>query len=231
MSSTPPIILVTGATGGIGQAIVRQLLARGARVILTSRDASRAREAAEALDPGCFPLGMDPLDSASTAAAYREIAARYSRLDVLIHNAAILEDRDADLATLDPALLTRTFETNVTGPLQLTQALLPLLRKSAAPRLIHVSSRAGQLTVPPPTWAPAYSISKAALNMLTLQCAAAFPDLAVNSMSPGWCRTAMGGAEAPRRAEEGADTAVWLALDAPQELRGQFLADHQPIPW
>jgi NAD(P)-dependent dehydrogenase (short-subunit alcohol dehydrogenase family) len=132
---------------------------------------------------------------------------------------------------VDPALLTETLQTNVVGPLRLTQALLPLLQKAPAPRLINVSSGAGQLDGEPQAWAPAYCISKTALNMLTQQLTAALPDLMVNSMCPGWCRTEMGGAEAPRSPEEGADTLTWLALDAPHSLRGQFVKDRQVIPW
>ena len=109
------------------------------------------------------------------------------------------------------------------GTLWVTQALLPLLDRSAAPRVINVSSGAGQLDGEPQSWAPAYSISKTALNMLTQQLTAALPRVMVNSMCPGWCRTEMGGPSAPLSADEGADTLVWLALDAPQSLRGSFV--------
>jgi NAD(P)-dependent dehydrogenase (short-subunit alcohol dehydrogenase family) len=109
---------------------------------------------------------------------------------------------------------------------------LPLLRKSASPRIINVSSGAGQLT-DMGTWAPAYSISKTALNGVTGQFAAALKKdhIAVNAVCPGWVRTAMGGDEAPRSVEEGADTIVWLATSAPQSLTGQFIKDRKPIPW
>ena len=83
----------------------------------------------------------------------------------------------------------------------------------------------------PQPWAPAYSMSKTALNMLTQQLTAALPEMTVNSMCPGWCRTEMGGAEAPRSAEEGADTLVWLALDASRTLRGKFVKERSVIPW
>jgi NAD(P)-dependent dehydrogenase (short-subunit alcohol dehydrogenase family) len=83
----------------------------------------------------------------------------------------------------------------------------------------------------PQSWAPAYSISKTALNMLTQQLTAAFPDITFNSMCPGWCRTEMSGPGAPLSAEEGADTLVWLALDAPRSLRDSFVKQRKVISW
>jgi len=108
---------------------------------------------------------------------------------------------------------------------------LPLLEQSDQPRIINLSSGAGQLEGEPQPWAPAYSISKTALNMLTQQLAVALPGVVVNSMCHGWCRTAMGGEEAPLTPEEGADTLVWLALEAPDSLRGKFVKERTVIPW
>jgi NAD(P)-dependent dehydrogenase (short-subunit alcohol dehydrogenase family) len=106
-----------------------------------------------------------------------------------------------------------------------------LLRKSKAPRVIDVSSGGGQLTGGADGWSPAYCISKTALNGVTSQLATALPKFAVNSVCPGWVRTDMGGQGATRSVEEGADTIVWLATDAPQELTGKFLRDRREIPW
>jgi NAD(P)-dependent dehydrogenase (short-subunit alcohol dehydrogenase family) len=111
-----------------------------------------------------------------------------------------------------------------------TQAFLPLLEKSPAPRVINVSSGAGQLSEPG-NWAPAYSVSKTALNGMTTQLAVARPHFAVNAVSPGWCRTEMGGSGAPRSAAEGADSIVWLAAAAPQSLTGSFIHDRRPMAW
>jgi NAD(P)-dependent dehydrogenase (short-subunit alcohol dehydrogenase family) len=226
-----PIILITGATRGIGFAAAAQLAARGAQVILSSRDGARAEAAARKTGQGATALELDVTDAGSVAAAVACLQGRHPQLDVLVNNGAVLLDHYQSLTELDPALLTETLQTNVVGPLRLTQALLPLLQKAPAPRLINVSSGAGQLDGEPQAWAPAYCISKTALNMLTQQLTAALPDLMVNSMYPGWCRTEMGGAEAPRSPEEGADTLTWLALDAPHSLRGQFVKDRQVIPW
>ncbi len=174
---------------------------------------------------------LDITDAPSVQAAARTLSQRHGRLDVLVNNSAILLDHYGTLIDLKPETLLETLATNVVGTLRVTQAMLPLLRKSTAPRVINVSSGAGQLDGEPQPWAPAYSISKTALNMLTQQLTAALPDVMVNSMCPGWCRTEMGGQDAPRSAEEGADTLVWLALDAPHSLRGNFIKDRQIIAW
>lgn len=226
-----PVILITGATRGIGLAAAQQLAARDAHVIIASRDASRAESTAQKLGRGADWVPLDLTSQASVDAAVRMLSGRYDRLDVLANNAAVLLDHYGDLIRLEPGTLRETLETNVTGTLRLTQALLPLLLKSPSPRIINVSSGAGQLDGAPQAWAPAYSISKTALNMLTQQLTAALPDVMVNSMCPGWCRTDMGGADAPRSAGEGAATLTWLALDAPHPLRGQFVKDRQVIPW
>jgi NAD(P)-dependent dehydrogenase (short-subunit alcohol dehydrogenase family) len=106
-----------------------------------------------------------------------------------------------------------------------------LLRKSREPRIVNVSSGAGQLDGEPQGWAPAYSISKTAVNMITEHMAAALHGISVNAMCAGWCRKAMGGASAPRSPETGAETITWLALDAPHSVRGGFYRDKMKIPW
>ena len=224
-----PIILITGATRGIGFAAAKQLIERGARVVIGSRDANRGESAAH--EVGADAVQIDITDQESVDAAVVTLRERFGRLDVLANNGAILLDHHADVLTLKPETLRETFETNVIGTLRATQAMLPLLEKSETARVINVASGAGQLDGDPQPWAPAYSISKTAINMLTQQLTAALPDVAVNSMCPGWCRTEMGGGEAPRSADEGADTLVWLALDAPHSLRGNFVKDRKVIAW
>jgi NAD(P)-dependent dehydrogenase (short-subunit alcohol dehydrogenase family) len=226
-----PIILITGATRGIGFAAAMQLAARGAQVIVASRDATRAQSAAEKIGRNTSWLSLDIDDPDSVSSAAASIAAQYGRLDVLANNSAVLIDHYEGLDQLKPETLAATLKTNVVGTLRISQAMKELLGKSSAPRIINVSSGAGQLDGEPQSWAPAYCISKTALNMLTQQLTAAWPDVMVNSMCPGWCRTEMGGDNAPRSAEEGADTLTWLALDAPHSLRGSFIKDRQAIPW
>lgn len=223
------VILITGATRGIGFAAARELVARGARVVITSRNAERGKIAAESL--GSEWIQLDITELSSLGKAVDALKERCGRLDVLVNNSAILLDHYASLRDLKPEILRETLETNLIGTLQTTLAFLPLLEKSDAPRIINLSSGAGQLDGEPQPWAPAYSISKTALNMLTQQLTAVLPRVMVNSMCPGWCRTEMGGNEAPLSPEQGADTLVWLALDAPKTLRGKFVKERTQIPW
>jgi NAD(P)-dependent dehydrogenase (short-subunit alcohol dehydrogenase family) len=227
---TPPIILITGATRGIGLAAARLLSERGARVIIASRDLERAEAAAHSL-PGASALQLDITQPESIHKACQQIQERHGRLDVLVNNSAILLDHYESLLELKSSVLRQTLETNLIGTHSVTLAMLPLLEKAPAPRIINVSSGAGQLDGVAQGWAPAYSISKTALNSLTLQMSAALPEMMVNCMCPGWCRTEMGGQDAPRSAEEGADTLVWLALEAPYSLRGKFIKERQVIAW
>ena len=229
MSADKKIILITGATRGIGFAAAQLLVSRGATVVIGSRDRTRADSAASKLGCHCVQLDINDQQSIDAAAAF--LKERFSHFDVLVNNSAILLDHYASLLDLKLEVLRETLETNLIGTLRMTQALIPLLQKSSDPRIINLSSGAGQLDGEPQPWAPAYSISKTALNMLTQQLTATLPDVMVNSMCPGWCRTEMGGPDAPLTPEQGADTLVWLALDAPSSLRGKFVKERQVIPW
>jgi NAD(P)-dependent dehydrogenase (short-subunit alcohol dehydrogenase family) len=222
---------VTGANKGIGLEVARQLAALGWRVFVGARDAVRGEAAAESIEGDAELLELDVTQPTSIAKAVREMGAQVSQLDVLVNNAAILEDGDSSVLSLSPEIARRTLETNVLGPLRVTQGFVPLLRKSPAARVINVSSAAGQLGGDLSGFAPAYSISKTALNGLTVQLAAALPGMAVNSISPGWVRTDMGGSNAPRSVQEGAAGIVWLAAEAPQSLTGKFLRDREILDW
>jgi NAD(P)-dependent dehydrogenase (short-subunit alcohol dehydrogenase family) len=229
------IAVVTGASRGIGFEVCRQIARRGARVILTARNAAAGRKAAETLSGEGLPVEFHPLDVTSDDSA-RELARRLEggdgRLDVLINNAGIFTDGDAGAAAVELATVRSTMETNCYGALRVIQALLPLLRRSPGGRIINVSSGMGQLS---DMWGgdAAYRLSKTCLNALTATLAYDLKEtpIAVNCMCPGWVRTEMGGEKAPRTVEEGADTAVWLALDAPPDLRGKFVRDRKIIAW
>ena len=228
----PGIALVTGANKGIGLEVVRQLATRGWRVFLTGRSLAAVRKAASPLGHSIVPVPLDITSRISIEAAFSVVAQAVNHLDVLVNNAGILDHDEGSVFDLHPQRLRRMFETNTIGPLLVSQTFLPLLRKSESGRIINVSSGAGQLS-DMGTWAPAYSISKTALNGVTGQFAAALRDsnIAVNSVCPGWVKTDMGGHEAPLTVEQGADTIVWLATEAPQSMTGLFIRDRKPIPW
>jgi NAD(P)-dependent dehydrogenase (short-subunit alcohol dehydrogenase family) len=226
--------LITGANKGIGHEVARQLAAKGFHVFVGARNAKAGRKAAEEIAKKCGRatfLEIDVADDNSVSKAAREFSNGENHLDVLVNNAGIIADGDEAILEISDDLFRKTLETNTLGALRVTRAFTPLLRKSKAPRVINVSSSSGQLTGGADGWAPAYSISKTALNGLTVQLAAALPKFAVNSVCPGWVRTDMGGENATRSVEEGADTIAWLATEAPQELTGKFLRDRQEIPW
>jgi NAD(P)-dependent dehydrogenase (short-subunit alcohol dehydrogenase family) len=227
------IALVTGANKGIGFEVARELARLGLRVFLGARNAKAGRAAAEKLgkDGDVVFLEIDVSDANSIRAAADELPRQSDRLDVLINNAGILLDEDKSALTLTPELFETTLRTNTLGPWLVTQAFAPLLEKGRGPRIVNVSSGGGQLEDGADGWAPAYCVSKTALNGVTVQLAAALPKFAVNSVCPGWVRTDMGGENATRSVAEGAATIVWLATDAPHDLTGKFVKDRKVIPW
>jgi NAD(P)-dependent dehydrogenase (short-subunit alcohol dehydrogenase family) len=234
MNGAAPVIVVTGGNRGIGFEICRQLASRGAQVILTARKAEAGREALEKLAAQKQTVEFQPLEvtSSESAVALRDFLERtFGRLDVLINNAGIISDDDASGLEVKLSTVRTTLETNTLAPLQLSQTLIPLLKRSRAGRIVNLSSGMGSLSDMGGGYA-AYRISKAALNAVTGILAAELGgSIAVNSMCPGWVRTDMGGANAERDVSQGADTAVWLALDAPQDLSGKFLRDRKIISW
>jgi NAD(P)-dependent dehydrogenase (short-subunit alcohol dehydrogenase family) len=226
--------LITGANKGIGREVTRQLAAKGFHVFVGARNPKAGRKAAEEIakrvGKATF-LEIDVDDNDSVTNAAREFSNIEDHLDVLVNNAGIIVDGDNAILEISDDLFRKTLETNTLGPLRVMRAFLPSLRKSKAPRVINVSSGGGQLTGGADGWAPAYCISKTALNGVTVQLAAVLPKFAVNSICPGWVRTEMGGENASRSVEEGADTIVWLASDARQDITGKFLRDRKEIPW
>ncbi|NWJ40377.1 MAG: SDR family NAD(P)-dependent oxidoreductase [Geothrix sp.] len=222
---TQPIALVTGASRGLGREVARRLGAEGFTVLAGVRNPASMNPL-----PGVEVLPLDVSDPASIRAAAASIRARHGRLEVLVNNAGILLDRMGDALALEVELLNRTLETNTMGPLRLIQALAPLMPKDG--RIVNVSSGGGQLSTPA-TWAPAYCISKTALNAVTVQLSEALrpQGIAVNAVCPGWVRTDLGGPEAPRSLQQGADSILWLALQADPGLTGGFWRDGERIPW
>ncbi|MEZ0539637.1 SDR family oxidoreductase [Fibrella arboris] len=230
----PKTALITGANKGIGFEIACQLAKRGFAVFVGSRDIAKGRAAAQSLcDEGYEAtfIQLDVTDPVSIKQAAGTFSQKADHLDVLINNAAILDDHGETIVKLNPELLDKTLTTNVKGVIMVTQDFLPHLKKSSiGGRIINISSDVATLGTMQ-TYAPAYSISKTALNAVTRQFAAALPGIAVNSVSPGWVRTDMGGAGASRSVEKGAETIVWLATDAPKTETGKFWRDQKEIAW
>lgn len=234
-NSTERTALITGANRGIGFEIARQLARRGFHVVVGARNESRGQQAAEKIrDEGgkATFLSLDVSQSVSIQSAANRFNEITDRLHVLINNAAVYLDQGRSLLTLSRDLLNETLQVNTLGPLELIQAFLPCLRRAAPARIINVSSGYGQLDGLS-AYEPSYCLSKLALNGLTIMLADVLGSdrIAVNSMCPGWVRTEMGGPDAPLSVEEGADTAVWLADEAPQQLTGHSFRNRTAIPW
>jgi len=233
---TGQVAVVTGGNRGIGFEICRQLAQRGIRVVLTSRDAAKGGTAFKKLRDAGLPVTFHQLDVTSArdiTALAAFVTAQFGRVDILINNAAVMIDPHGS-RLLDSKLETYrdTLETNVLAPLALTQALLPLMKKQNYGRIVNISSSLGQLS-DMGTGTPAYRISKTALNALTRIVAAETraSNILVNSMSPGWVKTDMGGPSAPRSVAQGADTAVWLATLPDGGPTDGFFYDRKPISW
>jgi NAD(P)-dependent dehydrogenase (short-subunit alcohol dehydrogenase family) len=232
--TNPPIAVVTGANRGIGYEICRQLASRGVQIVLTARKVKAGEAAVKKLAAKNLAVQFRTLDVTSTRSiiALRDFLKRtYGRLDVLINNAGIIAEGDAPGLSVDLEAIRVTLETNTLGPLHLSQVLVPLLRRSKSARIVNLSSGMGAFSEMEGDYA-AYRISKTALNAVTAILAAELRDVVtVNAACPGWVKTDMGGPNADRDLEEGADTPVWLALDAPQNLTGKFVRDRKVIPW
>ncbi|HEY1769136.1 MAG TPA: SDR family oxidoreductase [Chthoniobacterales bacterium] len=226
------IALVTGANKGIGFEVARQLARLGWHVFLSARNVEAGRGAASKITEGRVDfLELDVSQPESMRRAADELSRAIDRLDVLINNAGICLDEDKSALTTTPEIFETTLRTNALGPWLVAQTFLPLLRKSAAPRIVNVSSGGGQLADGADGWAPAYCVSKTALNGVTAQLAAALPKFAVNSVCPGWVRTDMGGENATRSVGEERPTSSGLAVEAPHDLTGRFVKNRKVIPW
>jgi NAD(P)-dependent dehydrogenase (short-subunit alcohol dehydrogenase family) len=157
---------------------------------------------------------------------------KFGRLDVLVNNAGI--HLDSDKRGLDVPLneVRETFEVNVNGPLRLSQAFLPLMKEHNYGRVVNVSSNMGSLSKMSGQSA-AYRMSKAALNAMTRVLASEMRghNIKINTMSPGWVRSDMGGPSAPRSLEEGADTIIWLATLPDDGPTGGSFKDREPLAW
>ena len=231
------VALVTGANRGIGLEIARQLAERGNRIILGARNFAQGEAAAKGLSANgakVFPAELDVTHDASISMLVSEVSSKFKRLDILVNNAGILIDDSDRPSEAKPETVLTTLETNLVGPWRLCQAFLPLMQRNGYGRIVNVSSGAGALSeMSDNLYAPAYSISKTALNALTIMFASELrgTNILVNALCPGWVRTDMGGPNAPRSVQEGADTAVWLATLPDGGPTGGFYRDRTKIEW
>jgi len=228
--------IVTGGNRGLGLEIARQLLEHDVFVVIGARDRVKGAQAVEALGGGKADVATFALDVTDTRACQRfveHVARTHGAPGILVNNAGVYpESTDAHVVDTATAVWRETFETNLFGALRMCREVVPHMQKLRYGRIVNVSSGLGQLAQMGEGSA-AYRVSKTALNALTRTLAAelAGTGILVNSMSPGWVQTDMGGEEAPRSVEEGADTAVWLSLLPSSGPTGQFFRDRQPIPW
>ncbi|MEO6911227.1 MAG: SDR family oxidoreductase [Edaphobacter sp.] len=239
------VALITGANKGIGLETARQLGARGITVLLGVRDLAKGEAAAatlkkEGIDARAMKLDVDnPADHSAVAQA---IEKDFGVLDILVNNAAILMDQRTgnETSVTSAEMLRKTFDTNFFAVVALTQALLPLLRKSKAGRIVNLSSLLASLTLHATKGSPiydaktfAYDTSKAALNSFTIHLAHELQEtkIKVNSADPGWVKTEMGGKGATMEIADGAKTSVRLATLPEDAPTGGYFHLGEKVPW
>lgn len=237
------IALVTGANKSIGFEVARQLARRGDTLLLGARNEERGREAEAKLKAEGFDahfVQLDVEDAATHQRAAALVEEKFGKLDVLVNNAGVALDADFKAGNVSQDLLRKTFDTNFFGVVAVTQAFLPLVRKSAAGRIVNVSSGLGSLTQhSDPTWEfyevkpLAYNASKTALNAFTVMLAHELKatNIKVNSADPGFTATDLNGHRGYRSVEQGASIIVELATLPQDGATGGYFDDQGALPW
>ena len=225
--------LITGANRGIGYAIAQGLLKADFQVIIGSRSLDQGKAAAEKLNsPSVSAVEIDIAEDESINQAFNELNGKIDRLDVLVNNAGIYPDNGFNILTIDRDLLIKTLNVNTFGAIKTTQIFLPLLEKADQARVINYSSGYGQLAGLS-AGVPSYCLSKLTLNGATIMLADALAskNMTVNAVDPGWVSSDMGGENAPRTTEQGADTAVWLATVDSVKDSGKLWRDRSIVSY
>jgi NAD(P)-dependent dehydrogenase (short-subunit alcohol dehydrogenase family) len=237
------VALVTGANKGIGYEIARGLAAKGMTVLLGCRDLGRAEAAAgklklQKLD--AVPLLLDVSRTDMITAAAKHVDSTYGKLDVLVNNAGIAREWGSKPSNADLAVVREIYETNLFGPIAMTQAMLPLLRRAEAARIVNVSSELGSLCLTTDPASPmsqflalGYNSSKSALNAVTVQFAnelKATP-VKVNAICPGYVATDLNNNSGPRTPEQGAQIAIKMATIGEDGPTGGYFNDNGRVPW
>lgn len=242
-NSRKRIALVTGANKGIGFEIARQLARRGETVLLGARNEERGREAEARLKAEGFDahfVHLDVEDAGTHQATAMFVAEKFGKLDVLVNNAGVSLDGNYKASDVSREVLTKTFDTNFFGVVAVTQAFLPLIRKSDAGRIVNVSSGLGSLTQhSDPAWEfygvkpLAYNSSKTALNAFTVMLAHELKDtkIKVNSADPGFTATDLNQHRGYRTVEQGASVIVELATLPDDGATGGYFDDKGALPW
>lgn len=226
------VALVSGGNRGIGQEICRQLAEKGYTVVLGSRDEQKGQEAAEKLNGDVHVRQIDVTDGQSVNELAESIEEEFGRLDVLVNNAGIMNDDGQSGVEADLDRVRDALEANLLGAWRLSEAMIPLMQSNGYGRIVNISSGLGALE-DMGGGSPAYRVSKTSLNALTriLSSELRGTGILVNSVCPGWVQTDMGGSNAARTVEEGADTPVWAATLQDNGPTGGFFRDRRPIAW
>jgi NAD(P)-dependent dehydrogenase (short-subunit alcohol dehydrogenase family) len=229
------ITLITGANKGLGYEAARRLIEAGHTVYVGARDPGRGKTAADPL--GAKFVQLDVTDDTSVEAAVEYIANDAGGLDVLVNNAAVT-GRHAEPADVTADVLRSAYETNVFGLVRMTHAALPLLRRSARPVIVNVSSGLGSAAVVsnPDRFESkfvtiGYGSSKAAVVMLSIQYAKAFPAIRINAVDPGYTATDLNANSGTQTVTEGTDAMVRLASIGPDGPTGGFFDRDGVVPW
>ncbi|MCX4508479.1 short-chain dehydrogenase [Streptomyces sp. CB00072] len=231
--------LITGANKGLGYETARRLTEAGHTVLLGARDPRRGRAAAERIGARFLPL--DVTGEESVLAASDRVREEFGHLDVLVNNAGITGPRK-EAAELTADDIKKLYDTNVFGAVRVTRAFLPLLRAGESPTVVNVSSGLGSLAIAAdperfesllPVYYPSlgYNSSKAALNMITVQYAKAFPEITFNAVDPGWTATDLNDHRGVQTVEEGAAVIVRMATLGGDGPTGGFFGNTGPVPW